>query len=51
VYTTEAGDQLVEYGQLTAAEAEEAIPAMVDEIFEITHTLREYEEATKNDNT
>jgi len=51
VYTTEAGDKMVEYGQLTAAEAEEAIPDIVDEIFEIVYTLHEYEEATKNDNT
>lgn len=50
IYTSEDGDECVEYGQLSAEQAKRAIPQEVDDVFGIVESLEEYEEAIKNDN-
>ena len=50
MYLTSSGDKYVDYSQMTAEQAEQAIPEVVDEIFEIVNTLYEYEQATKDMN-
>jgi hypothetical protein len=49
IYTSDHGDECVEYGQLSAEQAKRAIPLEVDDVFGIVESLEEYEEATKND--